>query len=391
MLAENPIPARRRVSRPHYLARALAAQGIPVRTITYRAEPGPPLPGCRHIYLPLGFRQFDPVYRLAILGGILPLAREILRQRPAVLHGQGLLPGLVVVAASRLFGVPCVVGMPDFVEAVYSSFRFPLAGLGARLLRRLEVVVARGCSALVVESELARRIWRRRGVDPAHIHPIHHAADLERFHPGVEGEGVRRELGLEGKVIVSYHGDIGEDDGVDLLLRAFAAVAPDFPRAHLLIIGEGNPAYMVRLRELARTLPGRVTFTGWVPYRLVPRYLAASHIGVAPFRSTLYTNTVVPTKALEVMALAKALVVSHLEVFGAFLEHGRHALLVPPGEVAPLAEALRRLLARPQLRQRLGREGLALVRRHFSWERQIAQEVRLVAEVARCGRGRRIG
>jgi glycosyltransferase involved in cell wall biosynthesis len=378
MLAENPIPASTRVSRPHYLAEALGRAGFAVRTITFQAEQGVPIPGCKHIYLPVPFKQFGMLRRGVFALSIFYVSLAVLRSRPAVLHGQGFLPGLIVLLCARAFRLPCVVGMPDFAEVLYKSFRFPFANTLSRLVAALENAVARHVDALVVESDLAKAEWCKRGVDPDRVHPIHHAADTCLFDPAVPGNRVREAYGLGGRMLITYHGDIGGDDGVDLLIRAFRTIAERHPTATLMVIGSGARATMDELAELSKGLKGRVVFTGWVPYRDVPHYLAASDIGVAPFRSTLYTNSVVPTKVLETMAMCKPAVVSNLRTFSQYVRHGQHCLLVEPGSVEQLASALSTLIENPGLRRVLGENGRQLVEKSFTWTVKTGEEIQVI-------------
>ena len=69
---------------------------------------------------------------------------------------------------------------------------------------------------------------------------------------------------------------------------------------------------------------------------------------------------------LEALAAGLPVVASDIPVFAEYLQDGRSALLVPPGDPAALAEALRRLAGDPALRRRLTAGGQPLVAR-FTW------------------------
>ena len=69
---------------------------------------------------------------------------------------------------------------------------------------------------------------------------------------------------------------------------------------------------------------------------------------------------------LEALAAGLPVVASDIPVFVEYLEDGRSALLVPPGDPAALAAALGRLAADPGLRRRLAAGGRPLVDR-FTW------------------------
>jgi rhamnosyl/mannosyltransferase len=62
-------------------------------------------------------------------------------------------------------------------------------------------------------------------------------------------------------------------------------------------------------------------------------------------------------------------------------QHGRTGLVVRPGEVPALRDAIVRLLKDPELRSRMGREGRARVSTDFTIARMVAQTTALYAQV----------
>ena len=69
---------------------------------------------------------------------------------------------------------------------------------------------------------------------------------------------------------------------------------------------------------------------------------------------------------LEALAAGLPVVASDIPVFAEYLEDGRSALLVPPGDAGALAGALDRLAGDPRLRRRLAAGGRPLLDR-FTW------------------------
>jgi glycosyltransferase involved in cell wall biosynthesis len=71
-----------------------------------------------------------------------------------------------------------------------------------------------------------------------------------------------------------------------------------------------------------------------------------------------------PTKLFEYMAMGKGIVASRLGQIGDVLKDRETALLVEPGSIAELSEAIMRLTSSPQLREQLGgaarREAIAI-------------------------------
>jgi len=81
-----------------------------------------------------------------------------------------------------------------------------------------------------------------------------------------------------------------------------------------------------------------------------------------------------PTKLFEYMAMGRGIVASRLGQIGEVLEHERTALLVEPGNVNELKDAIGRLSSSKELRERLGAAARrAAVERH-TWKHN-AQKV----------------
>ena len=110
--------------------------------------------------------------------------------------------------------------------------------------------------------------------------------------------------------------------GLDQVIQAFAN-AVDTGRASatkLLLIGGGEQDTV--LRELVRSLGLNelVIFTGFVHYAQLPDYLALSTVTINPLKKSLVTDTALPHKVLQYLAMGLPVVSTPLDglqsVFG---------------------------------------------------------------------------
>ena len=150
----------------------------------------------------------------------------------------------------------------------------------------------------------------------------------------------------------------------DVLLQALAILAKQGKTFELLLAGDGPER--ASLESLARELAieDRVTFLG--PVDDVPGLIAGAQIVAHPSKSEGLSNTI-----LEAMAEGVPVVATAVGAAPEIIEDGRSGLLVPPGCPESLAASLGRLIDDPDLRDRLGREGLRYVRRECD-ESQVA-------------------
>jgi glycosyltransferase involved in cell wall biosynthesis len=162
-----------------------------------------------------------------------------------------------------------------------------------------------------------------------------------------------------------FLGRLGERKGTFDLVRAFARIGGRYPRAVLTCAGDGAVEEVGALaRELG--LGERVMCPGWLSVEQARGALAGAQIFVLPS----YAEGV-PMALLEAMARGLAIVTTPVGGIPAVIESERDGLLVPPGDIEALADALSRLLADEELRARLGRAARERIAREFSLDASI--------------------
>jgi glycosyltransferase involved in cell wall biosynthesis len=176
--------------------------------------------------------------------------------------------------------------------------------------------------------------------------------------------GLRRELGLApSEPVLLLLGTLSRYKGIDLLLKAFARVAP---RARLVLAGFPAADFDLAAHQaLAREL-GIADRVLWVPRYVESEDVAAwmdlASVAVFPYREVFQSGALAIAQTFGVPIVATAV--------GAMPEAvGGSGLLVPPGDPDALASALLSILEDPDLARRLGERARQDARERFSWER----------------------
>jgi glycosyltransferase involved in cell wall biosynthesis len=250
-----------------------------------------------------------------------------------------------------------------------------LAGLmGARTLLVLNRGVSFGLSwtnrlgytsrrvhAIVAVCESIKRDLVAAGVPADKIAVIYSGTDVERFHPGIDGGAIRRELGITPQQFVVTQIGVRSWRGWRDVLDAMARVAPRLADARLLFVGAPPP----RIAELSdhareRGLGGRVLVIGH--REDVPQILAASDVVV----DASYAGAGLTGSIREALACERPVVATDLAGMPELVVDGETGLLVPPRDPAALAGAILRLAGDPTLAQAIARAGRKRVDAHFS-------------------------
>jgi len=143
--------------------------------------------------------------------------------------------------------------------------------------------------------------------------------------------------------------------GIDTLVTAAGLV----PEAKFLVVGDGPERTALEAQAESLGISSRVSFLGH--RRDVPALLASADVFALP---SLFEG--LPLSVLEAMAAAKPVVASRIGGTDEAVVDGVTGILVPPSDPAALAQAIRTVLADPQLAARMGGAGRARVHEAFT-------------------------
>jgi len=282
--------------------------------------------------------------------------------------------GLAGSAVGRARRVPFVFNVQD----VFPDVAVELGLLrGARVIDaalRLERAIYRQADAVTVLSEdLADNLRAKivdRGApqadvsgsggagDPAKIRVIPNFIDTDWIRPGPPDNSYRRAHGLTGKQVVTYAGNVGLSQALDLVLAAATALA-DRPDVAFVINGGG-----VARADLEARAAGldNVVFVDMQPKARLPEVLAAGDIHVVPLKRGLAASSV-PSKLYSVLAAGRPIVASvdpGTEV-ARTVERAGAGVAVAPEDPEAFTDAIVDLLDHPDRAAAMGAAGRRFV------------------------------
>jgi glycosyltransferase involved in cell wall biosynthesis len=169
-------------------------------------------------------------------------------------------------------------------------------------------------------------------------------------------------------------GVLSPDKGHELLIRALAQLRTEFPECRLLLAGDGPSR--LQLETLAKELgvAEMVKFAGFVTdidlvYQALDVFLFPSSfegLGTSLLAAMSYE---VPSVSFECCA------------FGEIIENEKSGLLVEPGNVGEISQAVTRLLRDKELARSLGQAGRARIADKFSSTRMVEEMTNVYREV----------
>jgi glycosyltransferase involved in cell wall biosynthesis len=211
-----------------------------------------------------------------------------------------------------------------------------------------------------------QRAWAlRAGIGrPGQVVAIPNGVPTDRAKPRRSREDVRAELGLGDEFTILSTGRLAEQKGLEYLIHAAVHLRQDLPHARILLAGDGPLGN--KLASLVSSLGLEDTVTLLGRRADVGDLLAASDLVVLPSRWEGLSISL-----LEAMAAGRPIVTTSIGSNREVTNDGEAALLVPPKDVASLAEAIRSLANDAPRLHELGRRGQEVQRERYGLPRML--------------------
>ena len=316
--------------------------------------PGLPIPNYPGLHLGL------PVWRR--------LGRLLEEQRPDLVHvvTEGPL-GWAAVHAARKRGLPVTSGYHTHFDQ-YSGHYGP-AWLTPWVTRWLDGLHRRCQATFVPTPGLAAQL-SARGIP--NVRAMGRGVDTGLFHPDRRDPALRASWGLAADDLAClYVGRLAPEKNLEVVERAFAAIALKHPRARMVWVGDGPS-----LSSLRATHPGHA-FTGPRVGEDLAAHYASADLFLFGSLSETWGNVLTEALAsgLPVLAYRRA-------AAERLIKNGENGMTVDVGDASAFIEMAAASAADPDFRLRIGRQASHSMLA-FGWESIIERFETLLRESAR--------
>ncbi len=309
--------------------------------------------GISCIILPSLVRPISPWKDLCALWTLVGILRA---KRPAIVHTHTSKAGVLGRVAAWLARVPVIVHTPHG-HVFYGHF-----GPGkSRIFLQIERILCRVTNTLVALTSAERDDHLDRAVGHAdRFAVIPSGIDVERFRRArVEGRRIPQDFNCStDATIVGSIGWLTDIKGHRVLVEALGYLKDEFPQLHAVIVGSGGQHHALLAQADSLGVRDRIHLVGHRDD--VERCLAGMDCFVFPS-----LNEGMGRALIEAMAAGLPVVASRVGGIPAIVRHEENGLLVEAGDGWALSEALRRMLADPQLAERLGRNASRTIGQEF--------------------------
>lgn len=294
-----------------------------------------------------------PLYSARNILPILGLARDMRRQRIDLVHSYLVAANIVAVLAGRIAGVPVICGLRSIDALKKSSF------MAAHLW------ALRQACAITAVSDAAKVSYVDRGISPARITVLENGVEIPTTRPSKALARDRFRLSAESLVVTTVATLVPEKDHATLI-EAAHRLQGHIPGLLFVFAGAGKLEADLRQKIRARNLEDTVRLLGHVED--VPAILSASDIFCLPSIVEGMSNAL-----LEAMAWGLPAVVTDVGANAHLIHHQETGMVVAPGDVNGMANAIGELARDAEKRRLYGRRSAERAHANYSVDMMIRQ------------------
>ena len=308
-------------------------------------------------------------------------------------------PQLVIAASNHVTGLPALIaarrlgirfiyevrGLWEVTrmsreEGFQESPRFAIQSL-------FETRVCQEADQVFTITEQLRSELISRGVNATKINILPNSCDPVRFTPREKDLRLAQHLGIPADIpIIGYIGTFVDYEGLDDLASACALLKKRNVEFRLLLVGNENASGQDRgnITEIIIRIAEDNLFANWlcmpgrIPHDEVEKYYSLIDIAPFPRKALPVCEMVSPMKPLEALAMEKPVVVSSVKALCEMITHESTGLIFEKGDIKSFANALERLIADPEFRITLGKNGRQWVIKERTWKKTAQKLAKLI-------------
>ncbi len=289
--------------------------------------------------------------------------------------------GLAGLLVSRLRRAPLVYCLWDIHPEVTLSAGIMRPGLITRFTAWANRLSIARATAVATPTAAMGRTAVDLGADPTRVHVLPLWEDTGLVRPEPKDNPFSRRHGLVDRFVLMYSGNMGLTQGLERYL-ALAAQLADLPDFRLVFVGDGAARAIIEARARALGVSG-VLFLPYQSRDEMRWSLAAADVLLAPNLSGL-TRFMLPSKVYTFMASARPFIaaIDSASDLADTIRRLDCGTVIAPDDLEGLEREVRRLHARPDLRQAMGQRGRRAAEAEFSKDVGPMRYRRLVEHVA---------
>lgn len=271
---------------------------------------------------------------------------------------------MVAARAARRWKVPFVMEVRDLWPAAMVDLGVIQNRAMIRMLEMWEMWLYRKADRIVTVTERFRSNLIDRGVLEEKVFCVTNGADDAFWTPLTVTPDLKAKYGLKDEFVALYCGAHGISQRLSTVLEA-AALLRDQKNIVFMLVGEGAEKAALVAQAKERGLRN-VKFVASQSKECVRELYGIGDVSLVPLRDIPIFDTFIPSKMFEIMTMARPIIGGVRGEAAEILERSEGALVIPPEDPDALAQAVRRMAASREERERMGARGREYALKYYT-------------------------
>jgi glycosyltransferase involved in cell wall biosynthesis len=280
-----------------------------------------------------------------------------------ILHTHHYEQAIVGWLATRIFRKTKLVIGRHYSDSIYRNPN----PLKRKALLAIEQRINHDCERIIVPSKMIFDILvHKQGIAPEKIDIIHYGFVKEKYKTpnDDEIENIKREFGLDNKLVVANFSRYHEEKGHKYLILAAKELKKKYDNFVILCVGEGPERTNLEQQIKDLNLQDKLILTGWRSDSMT--IMAASDMVVQSTLQEAFSQVM-----CEAMWMGKPLIMTNVSGAEDVITNGENGIIIPKAEPGAIANAISKLIESPELSNRISSRARHYVENNLTIEKQI--------------------
>jgi len=168
--------------------------------------------------------------------------------------------------------------------------------------------------------------------------------------------------------VVMYLGSILSHSGLDVIFNDMGKILKEIPEFKLLVVGDGPDLERLKQQSKRLEIYEKIIFTGFVPYKEVPRFCSLADLCINPFRMDgkyAFNDKLTPVKFFDFLSCGKPVLATPLQ--GTLYDFPKESNTIIYESLDLFTGKMIELLKNDSLDE-IGKRGREFVGKNFTWD-----------------------
>tara|TARA_B100000745_G_scaffold94022_1_gene59323 strand:+ start:91 stop:1281 length:1191 start_codon:yes stop_codon:yes gene_type:complete len=168
--------------------------------------------------------------------------------------------------------------------------------------------------------------------------------------------------------VVMYLGSILSHSGLDVIFNDMGKILKEIPEFKLLVVGDGPDLERLKQQSKQLGIYEKIIFTGFVPYKEVPRFCSLADLCINPFRMDgkyAFNDKLTPVKFFDFLSCGKPVLATPLQ--GTLYDFPKESNTIIYESLDLFTGKMIELLKNDSLDE-IGKRGREFVGKNFTWD-----------------------